>query len=318
MSSPTPKADDPIAASAGPLVLRRERGALIVTIHREARRNSLDRETLHALGQVPGQLQAEDRAVVLTGAGDRAFCAGADLKERAGMNDSAVREQLKRYRTELGWLHDGPVPTIAAINGAALGGGLELALLCDLRCAAPGAVFALPETGLGIIPAAGGTQTLPRIVGPAVAREMILLGRRLSAPEALALGLVQRVTATPESIISECLDWIAPILEGAPIAQNAALRALRAADQLDLQAGLEYELSCYEACLVSEDRREALAAFAESADRCFAVAKRQRSFERRQTPSRGNREGAPVRGDMLPQRGARDSGAGNPSVESPS
>ena len=152
-------------------------------------------------------------------------------------------------------------PVVAAIHGFALGGGLELALLCDLRVAAATATFALPETSLGIIPAAGGTQYLPRIVGAAKARELILLGTRIDAAEALRIGLIHRV-ATAE-VVEDTLRWLEPVTRGAPLAQRAALRALRAADRLDLDAGLEFERGCYETCLTSEDRVEALTAFAE-------------------------------------------------------
>jgi enoyl-CoA hydratase/carnithine racemase len=253
----------------GPLEIRRQGGALIITIQREERRNSLDLATLQAFGEVfRHHLGAEDRAVVVTGSGTRAFCAGADLKERKEMSLDQVRAQLLRYRTDLGWLSTCPVPTIAAINGAALGGGLELALLCDLRAAAPEATFALPETSLGIIPAAGGTQYLPRVVGAAKAREMILLGTRIDAAEALRIGLIHRV-APAAPVLEDTLRWITPITEGAPLAQRAALRSLRAAERLDIDAGLEFELACYEACLSSEDRLEALAAFAEKRPAIF-------------------------------------------------
>jgi enoyl-CoA hydratase/carnithine racemase len=249
---------------AGPLEIRRQEGALILTIQREERRNALDLATIQAFGDVfRHHLSPEDRAVVVTGAGNAAFCAGADLKERREMSLDQVRAQLLRYRSDLGWLSTCPVPTVAAINGAALGGGLELALLCDLRVAAASASFALPETSLGIIPAAGGTQFLPRIVGAAKARELILLGSRIDASEALRIGLVHRVAPAAEDSLAHALGWIEPITRGAPLAQRAALRALRAADRLDLDAGLEFELGCYEACLTSEDRSEALAAFAE-------------------------------------------------------
>lgn len=248
----------------GPLSLRRQGGALIITIEREERRNALDRATLEAFGNVfRYHLSPDDRAVIVTGSGSRAFCAGADLKERQAMSLDEVRAQLLRYRTDLGWLATAPIPTVAAINGAALGGGLELALRCDLRVAAPHASFALPETSLGIIPAAGGTQFLPRIVGAAKARELILLGTRLDAAEARSIGLVHRVAAAGVGVVEDTLAWIAPITRGAPLAQRAALRALRAADRLDIDAGLEFELSCYEACLTSQDRLEALVAFAE-------------------------------------------------------
>jgi methylglutaconyl-CoA hydratase len=249
---------------AGPLEIRRQDGALILTIQREERRNALDLATLQAFGDVfRHHLTGEDRAVVVTGSGSSAFCAGADLKERRDMSLDQVRAQLLRYRSDLGWLSTCPVPTVAAINGAALGGGLELALLCDLRVAAPTASFALPETSLGIIPAAGGTQYLPRIVGAAKARELILLGTRIDATEALRIGLIHRVSGAEHSVLEDALRWLEPVTRGAPLAQRAALRALRAADRLDLDAGLEFERGCYEACLTSEDRSEALTAFAE-------------------------------------------------------
>jgi enoyl-CoA hydratase/carnithine racemase len=254
----------------GPLALHRRGGALIVTIEREDRRNALSLATVKAFGNVfRYHLTPDDRAVVVTGSGARAFCAGADLKERADMSLDEVRAMLVRYRTDLGWLSTCPVPTIAAINGAALGGGLELALLCDLRVSAPHASFALPETSLGIIPAAGGTQYLPRIVGSAKARELILLGTRLSAAEALRIGLVHRICDAGTPVLDDALAWIAPITRGAPLAQRSALRALRAADRLNMDAGLEFELSCYETCLASEDRVEALAAFAEKREPVF-------------------------------------------------
>lgn len=258
-----PSADQGLTASS-PLTLRRQAGALIVTIAREERMNALSVATLEAFGEVfRHHLGPDDRAVIVTGSGTRAFCAGADLKERREMSLDQVRAQLVRYRTDLAWLSTCPVPTIAAINGAALGGGLELALLCDLRVAAPHATFALPETSLGIIPAAGGTQYLPRIVGAAKARELILLGTRLSAEEALRIGLVHRLSAPDRTVLDDALDWIQPVTAGAPLAQRAALRALRAADRLDIDAGLQFEMACYETCLTSEDRLEALEAFAQ-------------------------------------------------------
>jgi methylglutaconyl-CoA hydratase len=249
---------------SAPLDVQRQGGALIVKIQRENRSNSLSRATLEAFGNIfRRHLSDGDRLVVVTGSGTKAFCAGADLKERREMTDDEVRAQLQRYRADLGWLSTSPVPTLAAINGAALGGGLELALLCDLRVAAPHATFALPETSLGIIPAAGGTQYLPRVVGAAKAREMILLGTKINADEALRIGLVHRVSPPGSDVLADALAWAKPITEGAPIAQRAALRAIRAADRLSLDAGLEFEAGCYEACLASEDRREALEAFAE-------------------------------------------------------
>lgn len=246
------------------VTLEHQAGVAVVTLDRPQRMNALSRDMVLALGRVGRELTALNsvRAVVLTGAGDRAFCAGADLKERLGMNDAQVLEQLALYRSELGWLGDFRVPVVAAINGVALGGGLELALACDLRVAHEGALLGLPETTLGIIPGAGGTQRLPRLIGEARAKELILLGQRLSAEHALAIGLVNRVVPKSEALLDATLSFIRPISEGAPLAQAAALRALRAAS-LPLEQGLAVEFAAYQECLASEDRREALLAFQE-------------------------------------------------------
>ena len=248
-----------------PVRLERRGGMAVVTIERPDRMNALSRATVEALGRIGRELTADEtvRACVLTGAGDKAFCAGADLKERAGMSDAQVREQLELYRSELGWLGSAPFVTVAAINGVALGGGLELALTCDLRVAAESALLGLPETGLGIIPAAGGTQRLPRLVGTSKALELILRQARLTAAEALAVGLVNRVSPAGSAVLDDTLTWLEPIASGAPIAQRAALSAVRAALTVPLEQGLALELEAYEKCLVSEDRKEALLAFAE-------------------------------------------------------
>jgi methylglutaconyl-CoA hydratase len=244
--------------------LTQDGGLRVLTLARPERRNALSRAVVLELGRFGRELCADPgvRCVVLTGEGKQAFCAGADLKERIGMSDEEVRAQLRAYRTELAWLGTAPFPVVAAVNGAALGGGLELALSCDLRIAAPHAVFALPETSLGIIPAAGGTQRLPRLVGEAKALELILLGTRLDAAEASRIGLVNRVLEAEQDLLDETKRWLAPVLEGAPIAQRAAIEAIRASS-LPLVEGLEVELAAYERCLTSEDRREALRAFAE-------------------------------------------------------
>jgi enoyl-CoA hydratase/carnithine racemase len=248
-------------------VVRSERhGAVAIwTLDRAARSNALSREVLFELGRLTRDAIKDPavRAIVLTGSGDKAFCAGADLKERQGMTDDDVRVQVELYRSELGPLDRSPKPVVAALNGVALGGGLELALVCDLRVASESAVLALPETTLGIIPGAGGTQRLTRLVGGARAKEMILLGRRVSAAEALAWGLVNRVAPEGASLLDDVLAWIEPITHGAPIAQAAALEAIDRAEDTTLEIGLELEKVSYDKVLVSEDRREALRAFAE-------------------------------------------------------
>ncbi|HEY3255142.1 MAG TPA: enoyl-CoA hydratase-related protein, partial [Polyangiaceae bacterium] len=190
-------------------------------------------------------------------------CAGADLKERQGMSRNQVREMLNAYRSELGWLASSSFVSVAAVNGAALGGGLELALTCDLRIAAPTAVFGLPETGLGIIPGAGGTQRMARLLGESRALDLVLTGRRIDANEALTLGLVNRIAPSAELLLESTLSWLEPVAEGAPIAQREALSAVRAAQRLPLEQGLDFERAAYERCLDSADRDEALRALSE-------------------------------------------------------
>lgn len=252
-------------SSESPVLVERRGSVAIVRIDRADRMNALSRATLLAFGRIGRELASDAslRAIVVTATGDKAFCAGADLKERQGMDENAVRDQVKLYRTELCWLDRSPVPVVAALNGVTLGGGLELALLADLRVAAAHAVIGLPETTIGIIPGAGGTQRLPRVVGEARAKELILLGRRLSADEALAIGLVNRVTPAGVDLLDDTLAFIAPISQGAPIAQAAALRAIDLSFETGLEHGLELERVLYDECLRSEDRSEALRAFAE-------------------------------------------------------
>jgi enoyl-CoA hydratase/carnithine racemase len=247
-----------------PIRVERRGKVAVFTIDRQDRMNSLSRDTLFAFGRLAREAAVDDsvRAIIVTGAGDKAFCAGADLKERHKMDENDVRKQIELYRSELGPLDRSPKPVVAAINGLALGGGLELALLCDLRVAAAHATLSLPETSLGIIPGAGGTQRLPRLIGEARAKELILLCRRLTAQEALEWGLVNRVAPKDTSVVEDALAWIAPIAEGAPLAQAAALQAIDRALDTTLELGLELEKVSYDSVLVSEDRREALEAFA--------------------------------------------------------
>jgi methylglutaconyl-CoA hydratase len=254
-----------MADESFPVEVEQRGHVAIWTIDREARMNSLSRPLLYAFGKLAREALENPsvRAIVITGRGQKAFCAGADLKERQGMSENDIRVQVELYRSQLGPLDRSPKPVIAALNGVALGGGLELALVCDMRVAAEHAILGLPETTLGIIPGAGGTQRLPRIVGEARAKEMILLGRRLSATEACAWGLVNRVTEKGKDVLEDTLEWIKPIAEGAPLAQASALEAIDRSFDTTLELGMELEKVSYDKVLVSEDRREALAAFAE-------------------------------------------------------
>ncbi len=244
-----------------PVLMHRVGRTAVLTLNRPDERNALNREVVRAIGRLCRDAARDEavRVIVLTGAGDKAFCAGADLKERRGMNVDDIRDFLAMYRTELRFLDTSPKPTICALNGVAFGGGLEIALCCDLRVAAKHATVGLTEVSLGIVPGAGGTQRLTRLVGEAKAKELLLLSKRVSADEALALGLVHRVVEG--DVMEAALEWAETMGEGAPIAMAAALEAVDAACDLPLEAGLVAELRAYEKTLVSQDRIEALDAF---------------------------------------------------------
>jgi len=234
------------------------------TIDGEARRNAISMAMLAALrghlARAAGD--RELRCVVLTGAGDKAFCAGADLKERASMSKEEVHRFHHDLRDALGAIEAAPQPFVAALNGAALGGGLELALACDLRVAAAGIQVGLPEVGLGIIPGGGGTQRLARLVGVARAKDLVLTARRCPAEEALAMGLLSRV-APPGKLLEEAEALAAQIAKNAPISLRQAKRAIDGGFHLPLADALELENRMYQDCLATEDRKEALRAFAE-------------------------------------------------------
>lgn len=234
------------------------------TIDGEKRRNAISRAALGEFEERVARVSQghATRAVILTGAGERAFCAGADLKERAGMSEAEVRAFLAQLGRVLRAMESSDCVFIAAINGAALGGGTELALACDFRVAAPTAELGLTEVQLGIIPGGGGTQRLPRLVGPARAKDLILTGRRINAAEALAIGLVQRLA--PEGRLLEVAHGLAEqVGANAPLAVAAAKHAIDEGLALGLEEALALEQRQYEKVLASEDRLEGLAAFAE-------------------------------------------------------
>src|SRR5215472_7211960 len=241
------------------------RGAVeIWTLDAEDTRNAISRAVLAELETRVARVAAghDVRVVVVTGAGDKAFCAGADLKERATMSEAEVRAFLGGLRRTLRALETSDAVYIAAINGSALGGGTELALACDLRIAAPAAELGLTEVRLGIIPWGGGTQRLPRLVGAGRAKDLILTGRRVNAAEAFAIGLVQRLA--PEGRLMEvALALAEQIAENAPVAVAAAKHAIDGGAALGLDEALGLELKHYETVLGSEDRLEGLRAFAE-------------------------------------------------------
>ncbi|HEY1100087.1 MAG TPA: enoyl-CoA hydratase-related protein, partial [Myxococcota bacterium] len=193
---------------------------------------------------------------------DKAFCAGADLKERKGMSPTEVRAFLRRIKGIMDLVERVPMPTIAAIEGVAFGGGCELALACDMRVLGKGATIGLTECALGIIPGAGGTQRLPRLIGPAKAKELIFTARKLDADAALAVGLANHVVAAGNAL-ARALELANEIAGTAPIAVEAAKAAIDGGLSTGISEGLLLEARAYEVTLYTEDRKEALAAFAE-------------------------------------------------------
>ncbi|MCF6093573.1 enoyl-CoA hydratase-related protein [Microaerobacter geothermalis] len=202
------------------------------------------------------------RVLVITGAGDKAFCSGADLKERRELSEAEVQKFIFTIRETFSSIERLPKPVIAAINGLALGGGTELALACDLRVMAESAVMGLTETSLGIIPGAGGTQRMSRIVGKGKAKEYIFTAKKISADEALSVGLVNDVVSGKE-ILNRSLEWGRQIAENAPIAVAQAKYAIDYGYDVDLQTGMAIESNAYQVTIPTKDRLEGLNAFKE-------------------------------------------------------
>jgi methylglutaconyl-CoA hydratase len=246
------------------ITVERRADAAWITLNRPAAMNALSRALVAALAAAVRGLRGQSwiRAVVITGAGDKAFCAGADLKERRSMTLDDTRQFLVDLGAALDEIARFPAPVIAAVNGVAFGGGLELALACDLRLAAEGAEMGLLEVRLGIIPGAGGTQRLARVAGAAIAKELILTGRRIPAARAAELGIVTRVVA-PAELVAAAERLAAEIAECGPLAVAAAKRAIDDGAALALNDALALERARYEAVLTSDDRNEGLAAFME-------------------------------------------------------
>ena len=248
-----------------PLTVAREGAIATITLNRPDRMNAINFELLLALRGALEELyvDTEVRAVIVTGAGEKAFSAGADLKERAGMTPLQVRRFIKTIRDTMSELENLPKPVIAAVNGIALGGGTELALACDIRIASETATMGLTETTLAIIPGAGGTQRLPRLVGKGRAKELIFTGRRVEAAEALAIGLVEEVVPASE-LLERARALATRIVENTgPIAVTQAKFAIDRGLEVDLATGLAIESKAYEVTIPTRDRAEALAAFAE-------------------------------------------------------
>jgi len=240
-----------------------EEGIGVATFSRPAVLNALDARTLEELDEVVGEVErGEARALVLTGAGDRAFVAGADVGSLAGMSPEEARRFAERGHAVLDRLERLSVPTVAAVNGYALGGGCEVALACDLIYASEKARFGQPEVNLGIVPGFGGTQRLPRRVGPMRALEILLTGDPVDAGRALELGLVLEVLA-PEKLLGHVRAQVKKILSRGPLAVAQVKRLVRAGAGLPLGPANELERQGFAALFATADAGEGIRAFLE-------------------------------------------------------
>ena len=246
------------------LLVEKQDGVVVLTLNRPEVMNSFNFTMLYALKEQIDAIRFDQdiRVIIITGSGQKAFCAGADLKERADLNELQVKEFIFTIRdlfTSIEYLNK---PVIAAINGVALGGGVELCLACDIRIAAMNASIGLTETRLAIIPGGGGTQRLPRLIGRGKAKELIFTGRRVDAREALQIGLVNQICEN-ENLHDECRKMAAMICETGPIAIEQAKYAINYGLETDLHTGLGIESNAYWVTIPTEDRLEGLTAFRE-------------------------------------------------------
>ena len=239
---------------------------LIVTLNRPDAANAMNtqmgldlRDLWRDLYVDPG----EARCVILTGSGDKVFCAGGDLKERKGMTVEAWQRQHAIFEQALMTMMDVPAPIIAAVNGAAYGGGTEFTLAADFAYGSRNARFALTEVTLGIMPGAMGTQNLPRAVGIRRAKEFLLTGKPCTADEACEWGILNKVLETREQLMDAAIETARTIAGNAPISIRQAKKALNVATQVDLKTGYFFEIEAYNRMIPTEDRQEGINAFNE-------------------------------------------------------
>ncbi len=243
----------------------REPGIMLVTMNRPERLNAMNTAMMTDLRDLFTGLYVDPglaNCMVLTGAGERGFCPGADLKERDGMTDQVWRRQHAVVEQMIRAMHACPIPVIAAVNGVAMGGGLEIALACDFIYAAEHARFAFPEVTRGIMPGAAGPQNLPRACGVRRAKEIVLTGAPFSAAQALEWGIANRL-CKPEALLDEALATARVIAANAPIGVRSAKKALDKATELDRGSGYDFEIAAYNLTVPTEDRLEGVRAFNE-------------------------------------------------------
>jgi len=245
-------------------------GVAVIRLNRPERLNSLSREMIRELSEKFLQLEGDDdlRAVILTAAGESAFCAGTDISELAKLSESNASKASGLGQKLCDQIEAFPVPVIAAVNGIAAGGGCELALACHLRIASSEATFSLPETKLGLIHVYGGTQRLRRALGEGRALETMLTGKSVTAAEALEIGLVNRLV-NPADLLSEAKSLANEISQMAPLAIRACLKAVRLGIELSLEDGLALETELFASLFATEDVREGTSAFLEKRSPVF-------------------------------------------------
>lgn len=251
-------------SSSEPLLVRRDGATAVFTLNRPEARNAFNTELLHRLRDaflVAGD-DTSVRAVVLTGAGDRAFCAGADIRQMQSMSVDDARRWAHLGHDVFQAIEDFPKPVIAAINGAAVGGGCEVALACDFRVIAESAAMGQPEIKLGLIPGWGGTQRLPRLVGVARAKDIIFTGRMVPAAETLQIGLVDEV-APAGGALPRALTFAAQFAALPPLALAFAKRAITLGLDLESREGNAVEIDLICRCFETEDHAEGFTAFLE-------------------------------------------------------
>jgi len=239
-------------------------GIAVITINRPDKLNSLNEEVLKELEKTLDELEDDNeiKVLLIRGAGDKAFVAGADIGELKELNKETGFNKSKRGQELFNRLEQLSKPVIAAINGYALGGGLELAMACDFRIASENAKLGQPEINLGIIPGYGGTQRLARIVGISKAKELIFLGDMIEAEEALRIGLINKVVPH-EKLMEEAISFAKRLKEKPPLALKAAKKALREAVERGLTEGLSVERELFAELCETEDKREGMSAFLE-------------------------------------------------------
>ncbi len=245
-------------------------GIAVLTVNRPQKLNALNGETMREINGALGQLEADHslRALIVTGAGDKAFVAGADIQELLALDAAGAREFAVFGQRVFRRLETLPKPSLAAINGYAMGGGLELAMSCTLRVAAESARLGQPEVKLGTLPGYGGTQRLPRLIGRGRALEMLLTGDAIDAAEAYRMGLVNHVVP-PEALISFARELLVRILANGPQAVALAMEAVDTGLSSGLETGLRFEAGAFGLSAAAEDRMEGMRAFLEKRKAVF-------------------------------------------------